>query len=82
MWPSGETHQLYFCAICGGPGSTKHHLVPKAVRIKRGLLANKIMRCCPKCHADIHYYFSHWELATRFNEEKPLKAELEKRKTV
>lgn len=72
--------QIYFCELCNGPGSTKHHLVPKSVRLERGLQANAIMRACGRCHSDIHYYISNWELATQFNSPEKIKLELKRRK--
>jgi len=79
-----DQKQIYFCAICGGPGSTRHHLIPKAIyayppRTKTS--GNLTIRTCPQCHSDIHYYFSHWELALQFNTEERIKTELSKRKS-
>jgi hypothetical protein len=38
------------------------------------------VRACRKCHDDIHYYFSHLELATQFNQPDLLRMELKQRK--
>lgn len=73
--------QIYFCAICGGPGGTRHHLVPKLVAKQRKKLHEEIIRTCRKCHDDIHFYFSHYELAEEFNTEDSLRRELRKRKS-
>lgn len=74
--------QIYFCFLCNGPGTSKHHLVPKQVRQYRGTTANLIVRTCRKCHNDIHYYFSNWELATKFNSEERLRNELPVRREI
>jgi len=87
-----ESHnqkQIHFCAICNGPGSTKHHLWPQKLRrqILNGAPGNSdspswgaVMRVCGSCHADIHFYFSHWELAMKYNEPERIKTEMAKRK--
>jgi hypothetical protein len=74
--------QIYFCFICNGPGTSKHHLVPRKVRQERGTQANAIVRTCCKCHRDIHYYISHFELDTKFNTPELLKLELSRRKSI
>lgn len=65
--------QKYFCAICCGPGSTKHHLVPKGLGTPNN---NNVIRLCRKCHVLVYYFFSHWELAMFFNTEQTIKTEL------
>jgi hypothetical protein len=76
-----DQKQIHFCAICGGPGTSRHHLVPRGVR---GQISpnprTELIRTCASCHREIHYYFSHWELALRFNTEERIKTELAKRK--
>ena len=79
-----DQKQIYFCAICGGNGGTKHHLLPKSTRREwRGPGGSQMMptmRTCRKCHDDIHYFISHWELAMFFTSEDKLKNELARRK--
>jgi len=81
--------QIYFCAICNGPGTTLHHFTPKqtAKRLNNVDLESildfdyyKTIRVCRRCHDDIHYYLSHWELATKYNNESSLINELNNRK--
>lgn len=81
-WPDGqpEPWEQRTCFICGGTGSTKHHLIPSEVRKKRGSKANEIAWACWECHRDIHFYISQWELYFRFNTESSLRDELLKRK--
>jgi len=77
------TGQIYFCFFCGGPGSTKHHLFPRSIADRIGASKEqkqKVIRLCPRCHQDVHFYFSHYELATRFNDHVKLKLEWQVRK--
>ena len=39
-----------------------------------------IIRLCPRCHKDVHYYFSNWELAVKFNSLESLTGELKTRR--
>ena len=76
---------IYTCVICGGPGGSRHHLIPKSVRDKYLTLQQNAdlhatIRTCPRCHGDIHFYFSNWELALKFNTEEALRIELRERK--
>jgi hypothetical protein len=77
-----KQRQIYFCALCGGNGTSSHHLFPKSAwkRMNPKPLM-RFMRLCGKCHNDIHFYFSVWELALKFNTPETIKPELEKRKT-
>ena len=75
--------QIHFCYICNGPGSSEHHLIPKSVqadRLKKVVVLK--MRACHTCHHDIHYYFSHWELAISYFTPESLKAELTRRRGI
>ena len=38
------------CQACGGPGETRHHLVPQAVSSKRG----PVVTLCHRCHGEVH----------------------------
>ena len=72
--------QIYFCAICNGPGSTRHHLIPTEA-LKRSKFFNKsnhqvMVRLCVKCHETINYYFSNWEMAVKYNTIEKLITEL------
>jgi hypothetical protein len=73
--PYGQV-QIYFCAICNGPGTTRHHLIPRSTRNGN----RDTILLCRDCHADVHWFFSNWELALKFNTEELLKTELAKRK--
>lgn len=75
-FPPGEQVQIYFCAICNGPGSTRHHLAPVATKMPY----MGIIRLCPRCHKEVHYYFSNWELAVKFNSLESLTGELKTRR--
>lgn len=95
-WPDGDIKktsmgpcepwtqkQVYFCVICNGPGGTRHHLVPKSIERDHPKFKNRkdTIRLCSRCHREVHYYFSHWELAVKFNSAETVKSELHKRKT-
>jgi hypothetical protein len=80
QFESRTEEQKYFCFICGGPGSTRHHLVPKSF-VPRGFLnGHAMIRLCPNCHAEVHFYFSNYDLAIHFNTAEKLKNELVRRK--
>ena len=73
MGPCEPAKQIYFCAFCNGPGTTRHHLFPGQGR-------HETIRLCRRCHNEVHWYFSNAELAMKFNSEERLRCELEKRK--
>lgn len=74
--PPGEEVQIFFCALCNGPGSTRHHFAPVATKMPH----MGTCRLCPRCHREVHYYFSNWELAVRFNSLESLSGELKIRR--
>ncbi len=83
VFPKDETIQIYTCFVCGGPGTTRHHFVPKHARMKmkrHDTKSKDTVRACSHCHSDIHYYFSNWELAVKFNTEATLVEELRNRR--
>lgn len=72
------------CAVCGCGGGTDHHLFPKSL-LKRFPAIGRAMRfrtmhCCRQCHDDLHFYFSRFDLAFKFNSERTLIPELRRRK--
>lgn len=68
--------QIYFCLICNGPGTTKHHFVPRQIEKQvENKPRIKYTRLCGPCHGAVHKLFKHKELATKFNTDESLKAE-------
>lgn len=80
--PLLDEPQKHFCFMCGGPGITKHHLVPQEIVAKHGIRPMGTIRLCQGCHASIHWHFSNAELAVHFNDPELLKAEFAKREPI
>lgn len=64
------------CELCGRQGlaTTKHHLIPRKVHKNKWFRKNftreemnHTIDLCRPCHRQIHLFFSHKELARRYN---------------
>lgn len=75
------TEQVHFCALCHGPGVSRHHLFPKSLlKQLKAKITVRLVRLCRPCHDDVHLYFSLWELAMTYNTVELIKTELVRRK--
>jgi hypothetical protein len=72
--------QVHFCGICNGPGTSRHHFIPKEVVHVNPARKDDTVRLCSVCHRDVHFYFSNMELAMWYNTTDSIRPELERRK--
>lgn len=73
--------QKFWCHFCGGPGTTKHHLVPRSVvdRCPQYRIWGTIRLCRP-CHDEVHRLFGPLELGLKWNDPVNLQLEFYRRR--
>jgi hypothetical protein len=74
--------QVHFCVFCQGPGTSKHHVLPRSLGLRGEGSKPITVRTCRPCHNDIHRFFTNLELGQTYNTVETLKPELERRKAL